>query len=127
MLATNGIAYEREQGPVDSNQRPADILLKRWKDDVDVAMDITVHHPIGVRAICTVDGTTTSMQEAATRKERLYTSLCRQHGWDFCPMVFDTWGGIHGKGLAMWKAFTHAATAGHPLRTRSTMVAHLRG
>jgi hypothetical protein len=126
MMTTHGVPFEREVGHPDSNQRPADILLKRWADGKDLAVDVTVHHPLGAGAVCTLDGTATSMREVATRKERLYHGLCRQNDWDFCPMVFDTWGGVHGPGLAVWKAVTHQVTTGLNPTSRGAVVAHLR-
>ena len=54
------------------------------------------------------------MQQAADQKTRLYNNLCRENNWSFTPMVFDTWGGMHGKGAELWKAVTFAVTAATP-------------
>ena len=51
------------------------------------------------------------MDEVATKKERLYATLCKDNGWKFLPLVFDTWGGIHGRGRQWWKLLSHVCTS----------------
>jgi len=114
VLSTAHVPHEREQGTGTDARRPADILLKGWQSGQDMAVDLTVHHPLGINDARTVDSARASMRQAADQKTRLYSGLCSDKGWAFSPMVFDTWGGIHGAGAALWKAIAFAVTAGLP-------------
>jgi hypothetical protein len=88
--------------------------LKGWQAGPNLAVDLTVHHPLGLGDQFTVDAARATMRQAAEQKARLYSTLCQTHGWNFTPMVFDTWGGVHGAGAALWKAIGFAATTGLP-------------
>ena len=114
VLSTAKVPHEREQGPADVNRRPADILLKGWQNGPDLAVDLTVHHPLGLGDQFTIDAAKTSLRQAGDQKTRLYSALCADNGWGFTPMVFDTWGGIHGPGAKLWKAIGFAASTGLP-------------
>ena len=119
VLSTAKVPFEREQGPEADGRRPADILLKGWQGGPDMALDLTVHHPLGLGDQLTLDAARASMKQAAEQKIRQYTSLCSDHGWQFTPMVFDTWGGIHGTGATLWKAIGFAVTTGLPDHLRN--------
>ena len=54
------------------------------------------------------------MRQAADQKCREYAELCKDNNWRFTPMVFDTWGGVHGAGATLWKAICFAVTSGIP-------------
>ena len=114
VLSTAKVPYEREQGPPADGRRPADILLRHWQNGPDRAVDLTVHHPLGLGDTLTVDAARASMRQAADQKTRLYSALCTEHDWGFTPMVFDTWGGVHGAGASLWKAVCYTVTAGLP-------------
>ena len=72
--------------------RPADILLKGWDGGKDVAVDVTVVHPVqqserpwnSTRAKSFLR----KREEAKTKK---YEEPCRKEGWGFLPMAFSTW------------------------------------
>jgi hypothetical protein len=66
------------------------------------------------------------MKAAGEAKKRLYSALCKDNGWEFSPMVFDPWGGLHGQGAIVWKQITHAATSGLTQKLRDSEVYALR-
>ena len=85
-------------------------------------MELTVHHPLGVGDQFTMDSSRSSVRQVAEQNSRLYSTLCASNGWNFAPMVFDTWGGIHGAGASLWKAIGFAATTGLPGHLRDLRV-----
>ena len=73
--------------------RPADILLPAWQHGRSLAVDVTVTHPAKKSELpFTVDRTATFLKRKEAEKLTKYKSPCEREGWDFLPLAFDTWG-----------------------------------
>ena len=77
-------------------RRPADVLLPHWAGGRDVALDVTVIHPL---QDATMPNAATTPGFALTfahdRKIRGAEEDCRQQGIAFTPMVAESFGGWH--------------------------------
>ena len=102
------------------------MLLKQWDNREDVALDITVVHPLQPSGTLTVDGAKRIIRQAGEAKERYYGEACSRAHIGFTPGVMDTWGGIHGTGTALWKAVVKRAVCGLQGPTRAASVTALR-
>ena len=77
-----------------NRRRPADILLVAWERGRDVAVDLTVTHPLGLSAHpIVVQNVAQHCRRAETAKVTAEGDLCRQAGWGFNPAAFTPWGG----------------------------------
>jgi hypothetical protein len=95
-----------------NRKRPADILLVAWERGRDVAVDLTVTHPVGL------SGHPIVVQNAAQHTRRAEASkvaaegdLCRQAGWGFTPAAFTPWGGCGPSARALLHEVGRRATA----------------
>ena len=91
-----------------------------------MAVDITVHHQMPSLSSPDPSQLAAHFRAVATRKERLYSTVCRDNNWRFAPMVLDAWGGIHGDSWRLWKSITHAATTGMNEAARAEEVTTIR-
>ena len=101
LLQSHGIPCARER-MVDPSSllRPADIFIPNWSVEGDLALDVTVRHPLPPSLFpATITSARDQLQRAETDKRALYSEMCSRHGCQFQPMVFTTWGGLHGSGI----------------------------
>ena len=56
VLQTAKIPFERESACLGDGRRPADILLKGWEGRQDLAVDVTVVHPLILSGDLTIEG-----------------------------------------------------------------------
>ena len=102
LLQSHGIASAREK-QVDpaSLLRPADIFVPNWSAEGDMAVDVTIRHPLPPSLFPATISTAKDLLSRAERdKNALYKAMCHQHGCQFQPLVFTTWGGLHGSAHA---------------------------
>jgi hypothetical protein len=79
---------------VGNGRRPADILQKAWERGRDVAVDLTVTHPLGLTGHpIIVKNAARHCQRAEADKTHAEGDLCVQAGWGFAPAAFTPWGG----------------------------------
>jgi len=87
-----------------NGRRPADIMLKAWDGIRDPAVDLTIVHPNPVTGRPLRGSAATFLKDKGKQKCRESADSCGRIGFDFSPMVFDTWGGLHGAGKGVVKA-----------------------
>ena len=101
LLQSHGVACAREK-TIDpaSLLRPADIFIPNWSVEGDLALDVTVRHPLPPSLFpATISAANDLLRRAESDKKALYGEMCTRHGCQFQPMVFTTWGGLHGSGI----------------------------
>ena len=79
-----------------SAARPGDVLIRRWHNGQDVAVDVTVASPLSptyVAGAAAEAGKTLS--KAYDRKMRDTAEACRTQGLKFFPLAVETLGGFH--------------------------------
>jgi len=94
-----------------NGRRPADILLKAWDGRRDLAVDLTIVHPNPATGRPLRGSASTFLKDKGEQKCRESAESCGRMGLDFSPMVFDTWGGLHGAGEEVVKAVFARCTA----------------
>jgi len=111
VLTQARIPHDREEDIAGYGRRPADILLKAWHMRRDLALDLTIVHlnPATGRPLC--GSAATFLRDKGEQKNGESADSCGQMGVDFSPMVFDTWGGLHGAGKDVVKAIFARCTA----------------
>jgi hypothetical protein len=76
-----------------SQLRPADILLPCWSNSRDLAVDITISHPAQKSEMpFTTEKAKAFLRRKEKEKHDKYDSPCRTEGWDFTPLALDSWG-----------------------------------
>ena len=87
------LSNQGPQGARGPALRPADILFRAWSGGTDLAIDVTVKHPLqeGQKPWTRpkADGFLKSKEADKIRK---YKEACKKEGWAFAPAAFDTWG-----------------------------------
>ena len=76
--------------------RPGDILIRRWVDGKDGALDVTVTGPLAlsnVEAAATESGA--ALEKAFKRKVQGAAQACQDQGIAFLPIAMETLGGFH--------------------------------
>ena len=89
--------------------RPGDILLRRWSNGKDAAIDVTVTGPLAtsnVRGAAAQPGS--SLVKAVDRKVRETAEACRQQGLVFLPFAMETLGGLHSTAVGQVKQIAAA-------------------
>ena len=81
--------------------RPADLMLYDWEAGRDLAVDLTVRHPLA--ASCHWDPHNCFLAEAEAEKNRKYLTLCNQAGLDFAPVGLSTFGAVGPQGRCLLK------------------------
>ena len=95
-----------------NRRRPADILLVAWERGRDVAVDLTVTHPLGLAEHPII--VQTAAQHCRRKEEAKVAAegdLCRQAGWGFTPAAFTPWGGCGPSARALVHEVGRRATA----------------
>lgn len=95
-----------------NRRRPADILLIAWERGKDVALDLTVTHPLGLAGHpIIVQHAARHCRRAESTKLASEGDLCRQVGWGFTPAAFTPWGGVGPSARAILHEVGRRATA----------------
>ena len=95
-----------------TRQRPADVLLLAWERGRDVAVDLTVTHPLGLaHHPIVVKNAARHCQRAEANKASAEGDLCRRAGWGFAPAAFSPWGGAGPTARALLHEVGRRATA----------------
>ena len=95
-----------------NRRRPADILLIAWERGRDVAVDLTVTHPLGLSGHpIVVQNVAHHCRRAEATKTVAEGELCRQAGWGFTPAAFTPWGGCGPSARALLHEVGRRATA----------------
>jgi len=74
-------------------------------------MDLTIVHPTHATGRPLRGRAANFLKDKGEQKVGESDASCGQMGLDFSPMVFDTWGGLHGAGKAVEKAVYARCTA----------------
>ena len=126
VLQEAGIPHRREQSVDGSGSRPADILLPGFARGQDVAVDITITHPIQVHRAHGFGAAKLAMEGARREKYRAHQQTCSRVGVRFEPLVMDTWGGVHGGAGSIWSSIVQAASRGLRVAERAARLGALR-
>jgi len=94
-----------------NGRRLADILLKACDGRRDLVVDLTIVHPNPVAGRPLRGSAATFLKDKGKQKCRENAKSCGRMGVDFSPMVFDTWGELHGAGKEVVKAVFARCTA----------------
>ena len=126
---------EREQALRQANSsrvlrqqlRPADILLRGWAGGQDVAVDVTIAHPLQLSELpCQVDRTKSFLRRRELAKVEKYEAACRLEGWGFLPMAFSTWGTAGPSAFTLLTRILRRAAAGADADDRSARMSEMR-
>ena len=79
-----------------SAARPGDVLIRRWSDGKDAALDVTVTSLLASSNLAAATARPGgALEKAYDRKMRDTADACRQQGLVFLPMALETLGGMH--------------------------------
>ena len=71
--------------------RPADLLLRAWVGGKDLAVDVTVSHPLqAAQQPWSADKARGFLASVERRKVAKYKDACKLEGWEFSGAAFDT-------------------------------------
>ena len=107
--------------------RPADILLRGWAGGRNVAVNVTIAHPLQLAELpWQVD----RVKSFLGRRERLkvdkYEAACHLEGWGFLPMAFSTWGTVGPAAFGLLTRILRRAAARADADDRSARIYELR-
>ena len=95
--------------------RPADILLRGWAGGRDVAVDVTIAHPLQLAELpWHVDKAKSFLRRREELKNDKYEAACRLEGWGFLPMAFSTWATPGPGAFGLLSRILRRAAAGPP-------------
>ena len=87
-----------------SQARPGDILIRRWSDGKDAAIDVTVTSPLASTNVTRAAAEPgSSLTKAFDRKRRETAEACQQQGLVFFPVALETLGGFHSVAIGQVK------------------------
>jgi len=118
--------HDREVDIAGDGRRPADVLLRAWDGRWDLAVDLTIIHQNPATGRPLRSRAATFLRDKGEQKNRESAASCGRMGADFTPMVFDTWGGLHGAGKEVVKAVFARCTASLLPGARPAAVGALR-
>jgi len=107
-------------------RRPADVLLRAWDGRRDLAVDLIIVHPNPSTGRPSRGSAATFLRDKGEQKNRESAVSCGRMGVELAPMVFDTWGGLHGAGKDVRKAIFARCTASLIPGARPAAVGALR-
>ena len=89
--------------------RPADILLPRWSDGKDAALDVTVTSSLATSHVAGAAAAAGSaLDKAYDRKVQGAAEACRQQGLAFLPLAWEALGGMHRVAIRQTKMLATA-------------------
>ena len=84
--------------------RPGDVLLRRWSDGKDAALDVTVTSPLAPSNLAAAAANPGgALAKAYQRKVRDTAQACLERGLVFLPIALETLGGMHQVTVAQLK------------------------
>ena len=89
--------------------RPGDVMIRRWANGKDAAIDVTVTSPLAssyVVGAAAEAGST--LEKACQRKLRETAEACRREGLVFLPIAMETLGGFHAGAVTQVKKIASA-------------------
>jgi len=104
VLTQARIPHDLEVDIAGDGRRSADVLLRAGDGRRDLAVDLTIVHPNPGTGWPLRGSAATFLKDKGEQKNRENADSCGRMGVDFSPMVFDTWGGLHGAGKDVVKA-----------------------
>ena len=130
MAQAGDMAFVREAPLPKSNQgpqgvrgpalRPADILFRAWGGGTDLAVDVTIKHPLQEgQKPWTRQKAEGFLKSKEAEKDNKYRQACAQEGWAFSPAAFDTWGGLGPKAKDFLYRLLKRSVGGVPVELRS--------
>ena len=76
--------------------RPGDVLIRRWSDGKDGALDITVTGPLAASNVAAAaEEAGSALAKAFNRKVQGTAEACQEQGLVFLPIAVETLGGFH--------------------------------
>ena len=76
--------------------RPGDVVIRRWSDGKDGAIDVTVTSPLASSNVAGAEAQAgASLAKACQRKVGDTADACQREGLVFLPFAMETLGGIH--------------------------------
>jgi hypothetical protein len=105
--------------PQDPHSVPADLLVKNFNGSRALALDFTIVSPVLPSRACSQpspDGLPSSsrLDAAAALKIKKSAAACRQAGWDFLPVVADTYGAFRADGRTFLSKLIRQARSKFP-------------
>ena len=89
--------------------KPADILIPRWVDGKDGALDVTVTSPLCKTNMARAAAEAGSaLKSAYERKVQGAAAACQEQGLAFLPIAMETLGGLHQVTIAQLKRLASA-------------------
>ena len=99
--------------------RPADLLFRAWVGGKDMAVDVTISHPLQAsQHPWTAEKARGYLASVEKRKVAKYKEACAQEGWEFSGAAFDTWGGVGPGAKQVLFKLLKRAVGGVPLELR---------
>ena len=133
-LTQANLPVEREQPLTKANSRlvlqealrPADLLLKRWANGKDVAIDVTVCHPLQKCELpWSINKGTSFLKRREDAKIAKYFDACALEGWDFLPIAFSTWGSTGPQAYTLLRRILRRAAMGTDADSRSARISEM--
>ena len=79
-----------------SAARPGDVMIRRWSDGKDVAIDVTETGPLARSYVAAAaEEAGSALTRAFDRKVQGTAAACHQQGLVFLPIALETLGGFH--------------------------------
>ena len=79
-----------------SAARPGDVMIRRWVDGKDAALDITVTGPLARSNVAAAaEEAGSALSKAVQRKVQGVAEACQEQRLVFLPIAFETLGGFH--------------------------------
>ena len=105
--------------PLGQALRPADLLLRAWVGGKDLAVDVTVSHPLqAAQQPWSADKARGYLASVERRKVAKYKEACKLEGWEFSGAAFDTWGGAGPGAKQVLFKLLKRAVGGVPVELR---------
>ena len=104
--------------------KPADVLLPRWSDGKDRALDVTVTSPLCQTNVARAAAEAGSaLKSAFERKVQGAAAACCEQGITFLPIAAETLGGLHRVAVVQLKRLaTSRGSHSYLLRLRRCVV-----
>ena len=92
-----------------NSARPGDVMIRRWANGKDAAIDATVTSPLAASNVVGAAAKAGSaLEKACQRKLRDTAEACRQEGLAFLPFAVETLGGLHAGAVTQVKQIAAA-------------------
>ena len=89
--------------------RPGDVVIRRWSNGKDGAIDVTVTSPLASSNVAGAAAEAgASLTKACMRKTRDTADACRREGLVFLPFALETLGGFHSGAVTQVKLLASA-------------------